>query len=110
MNGPLKSVVANGARKQVAKKARQQHYPAPYAIIDLWQKHDGNALAAPEVEDRIISSPTARNLVRVFGLQERLKGFGKDADFKARRHDRNVAGPDTGTHRSGAQAGPGPVC
>ena len=85
MNGPLKSVVANGARKQVAKKARPQHYPAPYAIIDLWQKHDGNALAAPEVVDRIISSPTARNLVRVFGLQERLKGFGKDSDFKARR-------------------------
>ncbi len=55
MNGPLKSVVANGARKQVAKKARPQHYPAPYAIIDLWQKHDGNALAAPEVVDRIIS-------------------------------------------------------
>ena len=85
MNGPLKSVVANGARKQVAKKARPQHYPAPYAIIDLWQKHDGNALAAPEVVDRIIASPTARNLVRVFGLQERLKGFGKDSDFKARR-------------------------
>src|SRR5574343_839326 len=85
MNGPLKSVVANGARKQVAKKARQQHYPAPYAIIDLWQKHDGNALAAPEVVDRIISSPTARKLVRGVGLQERLKGFGKDADFKARR-------------------------
>lgn len=85
MNGPLKSVVANGARKQVARKARPQHYPAPYAIIDLWQKHDGNALAAPEVVDRIISSPTARNLVRVFGLQERLKGFGKDSDFKARR-------------------------
>lgn len=85
MNGPLKSVVANGARKQVAKKARPQHYPAPYAIIDLWQKHDGNALAAPEVVDRIISSPTARNLLRVFHLQERIKAFGKDSDFKARR-------------------------
>lgn len=85
MNGPLKSIVANGARKQVAKKARPQHYPAPYAIIDLWQKHDGNALAAPEVVDRIISSPTARNLVRVFHLQERMKNFGKDAGFKARR-------------------------
>ncbi|MBL8403516.1 MAG: enoyl-CoA hydratase/isomerase family protein [Dechloromonas sp.] len=85
MNGPLKSIVANAARKQVAKKARPQHYPAPYAIIDLWQKHDGNALAAPEVVDRIISSPTARNLVRVFHLQERMKNFGKDAGFKARR-------------------------
>ena len=85
MNGPLKSVVANGARKQVARKARPQHYPAPYAIIDLWQKYDGNALAAPEVVDRIISSPTARNLVRVFHLQERMKNFGKDSDFKAKR-------------------------
>lgn len=84
LNGPLKAVVASGARKQVAKKARPEHYPAPYAIIDLWQKHDGNALAAPEVIDRIISSPTARNLVRVFGLQERLKGFGKASDFQAR--------------------------
>ncbi len=83
--GPLKSVVANGARKQVAKKARPEHYPAPYAIIDLWQQHGGNALAAPEVVDRIIASPTAKNLLRVFRLQERLKSFGKDGDFKAQR-------------------------
>ena len=55
LSGPLKAVVANGARKQVAKKARPEHYPAPYAIIDLWQKQGGNALAAPEVLDRIIS-------------------------------------------------------
>ena len=85
LNGPLKGVVARGARQQVAKKARPQHYPAPYAIIDLWQKHDGNALAAPEVIDRIITSPTARNLVRVFHLQERLKGFGKETPFAAKR-------------------------
>lgn len=85
LNGPLKFVVANGARKQVAKKARPEHYPAPYAIIDLWAKHQGNALAAPEILDRIISSPTARNLVRVFFLQERLKNFGKESDFKALR-------------------------
>lgn len=85
LGGPLKSIVANGARKQVARKARPEHYPAPYAIIDLWQKHAGNALAAPDVLDRIIRSPTAGNLVRVFRLQERLKGFGKDSAFKARR-------------------------
>ena len=85
LGGPLKAVVANGARKQVAKKARPEHYPAPYAIIDLWAKHGGNALAAPELVDRIVGSPTARNLVRVFFLQERLKGFGKESDFQARR-------------------------
>ena len=85
LNGPLKAIVANGARKQVAKKARPEHYPAPYAIIDIWQKHKGNALAAPAIIDRIISSPTARNLVRVFFLQERLKGFGKASEFSAQR-------------------------
>lgn len=85
LNGPLKGVVASGARKQVAKKARPEHYPAPYAIIDIWAKHNGNALASPAIIDRIISSPTARNLVRVFFLQERLKGFGKASDFKAQR-------------------------
>jgi len=83
--GPLKRVVANGARKQVAAKARREHYPAPYAIIDIWEKHNGNALVAPELVDGIVRSPTARNLVRVFFLQERLKGFGKDSAFRARR-------------------------
>ncbi|UCV05331.1 3-hydroxyacyl-CoA dehydrogenase NAD-binding domain-containing protein [Dechloromonas denitrificans] len=85
LNGPLKAIVASGARKQVAKKARPEHYPAPYAIIEIWQKHNGNALAAPAIIDRIISSPTARNLVRVFFLQERLKAFGKESPFKAGR-------------------------
>jgi len=85
LNGPLKAVVANGARKQVAKRARPEHYPAPYAIIDIWAKHNGNALAAPELVDGIVRSPTARNLVRVFFLQERLKSFGKDVDFQAKR-------------------------
>ena len=85
LNGPFKAIVARGARQQVAKKARPEHYPAPYAIIDIWQKHNGNAQAAPELIDRIISSPAARNLVRVFFLQERLKGFGKESAFKAKR-------------------------
>ena len=85
LNGPLKSVVAKGARKQVAKRARPQHYPAPYAIIDIWEKYKGNTLVAPELVDGIVRSPTERNLVRVFFLQERLKGFGKDSDFKAKR-------------------------
>jgi 3-hydroxyacyl-CoA dehydrogenase / enoyl-CoA hydratase / 3-hydroxybutyryl-CoA epimerase len=85
LNGPLKAVVANKARQQVARKARPEHYPAPYAIIDIWAKHNGNALAAPALIEGIINSSTARNLVRVFFLQERLKAFGKASDFKASR-------------------------
>jgi 3-hydroxyacyl-CoA dehydrogenase/enoyl-CoA hydratase/3-hydroxybutyryl-CoA epimerase len=82
---PLKKLLAGKARRQVASKARREHYPAPWAIIDLWEKHNGNALLAAEWIDRIICSPTARNLVRVFFLQERLKNFGKASEFKAQR-------------------------
>ena len=85
MNGPLKGLVAKKARAQVAARARSEHYPAPYAIIDTWLEHDGNALAAERQMATIFGSPTAKNLVRVFFLQERLKGFGKDCDFAARR-------------------------
>jgi 3-hydroxyacyl-CoA dehydrogenase/enoyl-CoA hydratase/3-hydroxybutyryl-CoA epimerase len=46
-------------------------------LIDLWQKTDGDALQAPALLDQIVRSPTAGNLVRVFFLQERLKGLGK---------------------------------
>lgn len=88
-NGPLRGVVARKARAQVAAKARPEHYPAPYAILDVWSHHGGNALevpaGSPSSLEAILRSPTAGNLIRVFFLQERLKGFGKDADFKPRR-------------------------
>src|SRR6185295_7359088 len=35
LNGPLKFIVASQAKKQVAKRARREHYPAPYAILEL---------------------------------------------------------------------------
>ena len=88
MNGPLKARVADKARKQVAGRARREHYPAPYAIIDMWARFEGNALAVP-ADDRasletIFASQTTRNLLRVYHLQERLKGFGKGVDFAPR--------------------------
>jgi 3-hydroxyacyl-CoA dehydrogenase/enoyl-CoA hydratase/3-hydroxybutyryl-CoA epimerase len=90
MNGSLKSFVAKGARKQVAKRARQEHYPAPYAIIDQWQNYGGDTLAVPASEptslDALVMHPTTRNLIRVFFLQDRLKGFGKEAGSFAPRH------------------------
>ncbi|PLX74564.1 MAG: crotonase [Azoarcus sp.] len=88
MNGPLRSKVADKARKQVTGRARREHYPAPYAIIDMWSRFEGNALAVPAGDpsslETIFASPTTRNLLRVFHLQERLKGFGKGVDFAPR--------------------------
>jgi len=74
-------IVAASARKRVAKRARREHYPAPYVIIDLWERFDGDALA-PAAGDAasiggLLETPTAANLVRVFRLQERLKALGK---------------------------------
>jgi len=87
MLGPLKSVVAGQARKQVAKRARREHYPAPYAILDAWVKYDGNPfLAANDPScsmQALFEHPTTRNLIRIFFLQERMKGLAKGVDFKA---------------------------
>jgi 3-hydroxyacyl-CoA dehydrogenase/enoyl-CoA hydratase/3-hydroxybutyryl-CoA epimerase len=73
--------IAAKARQQVARRARREHYPAPYAIIELWERFDGNALAPPAGDtaaiDGLLASPTAANLIRVFHLQERLKKLGK---------------------------------
>ncbi|MEF8713462.1 MAG: 3-hydroxyacyl-CoA dehydrogenase NAD-binding domain-containing protein [Accumulibacter sp.] len=85
LDGPLKGLVASAAKKQVGRRARREHYPAPYAIIDIWANHQGNALAAPALIGGIVRSPTARNLVRVFFLQERLKNFGKASSDTVRR-------------------------
>src|SRR3977135_10240 len=46
MAGVRKGIVVSQARKQVAKKARREHYPAPYAILELWQKYDGDPFPA----------------------------------------------------------------
>ena len=65
---------------QVRAKARPEHYPAPYAIIDLWSKYGAHGEPAYEAEARSIATlmvgDTSRNLVRVFLLQDRLKNLG----------------------------------
>jgi len=66
-------------RKQVARRARRDHYPAPYAIIDLWQRYGGHGAAAQRAEavsiGHLFVTPTCRNLVRVFELRERLRNL-----------------------------------
>ena len=83
-----RSLVAAQARKQVAKRARREHYPAPYAILDAWVKYDGDPFVAPEDPVTSIKAlsghPTTRNLIRIFFLQERLKGLAKGVEFQAR--------------------------
>jgi 3-hydroxyacyl-CoA dehydrogenase/enoyl-CoA hydratase/3-hydroxybutyryl-CoA epimerase len=88
-SAPLRGLVAGLARKQVAKRVSPDHYPAPYAILDLWQRYDGDPFA-PRPEDPasvigLVEGDTARNLIRIFFLQERMKSLAKDSGFAARR-------------------------
>jgi 3-hydroxyacyl-CoA dehydrogenase/enoyl-CoA hydratase/3-hydroxybutyryl-CoA epimerase len=72
--------VAAQARKQVARRANPEHYPAPYAILDLFERHGASGPAAFEAEARSIArlflSDQSRDLVRVFFLQNRMKALG----------------------------------
>jgi len=81
----LRPLIAAQMRKQVASKARPEHYPAPYSLIDLWQKNAGNKKQMLEKEAvavaELATTDTARNLVRVFFLQENLKSHGKKIKF-----------------------------
>ncbi|NNF17383.1 MAG: hypothetical protein HKN70_11605, partial [Gammaproteobacteria bacterium] len=71
----VRPLIARLSAKQVAKKAARKHYPAPYAILDLWREYAGDPALMYEKEARsiaeLICSDTAQNLVRVFLLQDR---------------------------------------
>lgn len=77
----LRPFLANVMRKTVAKKARKDHYPAPYALIDLWARDFDNPkkMLVHEAKSvaKLVTGDTAQSLIRVFFLREQLKGLGK---------------------------------
>lgn len=88
---PARPIVANMLLKQVRSKARKDHYPAPFAIINLWAKFGASAETGYEAEAKsmaeLLIGSTSRNLVRVFFLQNRLKSQGgKSAQKISRVH------------------------
>jgi 3-hydroxyacyl-CoA dehydrogenase / enoyl-CoA hydratase / 3-hydroxybutyryl-CoA epimerase len=84
----VRPILAGQMRSQVARRARPEHYPAPYAMIELWQRYGGKGERAYEAEARsmaqLLCTPTSRNLVRVFFLQDRLKSAAKAGGEPAR--------------------------
>lgn len=82
---PGRALVTQMAERKLAQKVRRQHYPAPYAVLDLWRKYGGSSSAMMEHEAQsvagLINGETAQNLIRCFFLQERLKALPGAADF-----------------------------
>ncbi len=80
---PVRQALAPLLTRQTAAKVRREHYPAPFALIDTWRRGGASIGQRLKLEARAVArlaaTPTARNLVRVFFLQERLKSLGKDS-------------------------------
>jgi 3-hydroxyacyl-CoA dehydrogenase / enoyl-CoA hydratase / 3-hydroxybutyryl-CoA epimerase len=87
---PVRPLLARAMRKRVRRRARPEHYPAPFAIVDLWERYGakGSAAYRAEVESigRLLVTPTGRNLLRVFGLRERLRSLAPKRSAVRRVH------------------------
>jgi len=73
----IRNQLAGILKKQVAAKAPEAHYPAPFAIVDLWLKQcraaDTAYIAEAHSFAELLQTDASRNLVRVFFLQDGLK-------------------------------------
>ena len=74
---PARPLLARKMREETRKKAREDHYPAPFRLIDLFEKYGGDYEGMKAAETRyfapLMVSDTSRNLRRVFKLSEELK-------------------------------------
>ncbi len=85
-----RSLAAEKMRREVQKKAPKDHYPAPYALIDIWAEHGDAPRAMQKAEiasfARLLQSETSKNLIRAFKLRQKLKQGGKAHCDIARVH------------------------
>lgn len=82
----VKSLIAFLIRFNLQKKVQEQHYPAPFAILKLWQDYGHNEKLMLQQEAKSVGQlmlgQSAKNLIRVFTLQERLKQLAKKGQHK----------------------------
>jgi 3-hydroxyacyl-CoA dehydrogenase / enoyl-CoA hydratase / 3-hydroxybutyryl-CoA epimerase len=92
-SGPARGFLASRMRAEAAKTAPRAHYPAPYALIDLWERYGGDRAAMLAAEKtsfaNLMVTPTAQNLIRVFFLRDQMK---KHAGSDNRIHHVHVIG------------------
>lgn len=87
---PARMLLAKKMREETRKKAREEHYPAPFRLIDLFENHGGDYQAMKAAETRsfapLMVSEQSRNLRRVFKLSEALKAQApKDVKWRPQR-------------------------
>ncbi|WP_199100367.1 3-hydroxyacyl-CoA dehydrogenase NAD-binding domain-containing protein [Dyella sp. ASV21] len=79
-----RQIIAPMVLKQTAAKVRKEHYPAPFALIDVWKRGGPHIQQRLKLEARAVAklgeTSTAQNLIRIFFLQQRLKGQGSGVE------------------------------
>ncbi len=85
-----RSIAATRMRREAKTKAPEADYPAPYALIDIWEKysHDPKAMRKAEIASfaKLLQSETSKNLIRVFFLRRKLKDGAEGANDIAHVH------------------------
>lgn len=76
ISSPGKRFIANRARKETEKRFSKKHYPAPYALIDLFEEETGTDDALQKEARSFVAlsqTQTAENLINLFLRREALK-------------------------------------
>ncbi len=87
---PVRKFLANQMRSKTKAKVREDHYPAPFKLIELFENHGGSEAEMFKAEQKIFAplmvSDTSRNLRRVFHLSEEMKALApKNSNYKPLR-------------------------
>jgi len=86
---PVRGMLAKQMRAKTAEKVREEHYPAPFRLIDLFERYGDDPArmkrAETEMFTPLMASETSRNLRRVFRLSEMLKDAAPKDGFKPRK-------------------------
>src|SRR5215831_18689950 len=89
MKQPVRSLLAKQMRAKTAEKVREEHYPAPFRLIELFEQFGDDPvsmrIAETEMFAPLFVSETSRNLRRVFKLSEMLKDEAPKDGFKPRK-------------------------
>jgi 3-hydroxyacyl-CoA dehydrogenase / enoyl-CoA hydratase / 3-hydroxybutyryl-CoA epimerase len=86
---PARGLLAKQMRAKTAAKVREEHYPAPFRLIDLFERYGDDPARMKRAETEmfapLMASETSRNLRRVFQLSEMLKDSAPKDGFKPRK-------------------------
>ena len=83
---PVRGLLAKQMRAKTSEKVREDHYPAPFRLIDLFEQYGDDParmrVAETEIFAPLMASDASRNLRRVFMLSEMLKDEAPKNGFK----------------------------